>query len=437
MRKDRLLWLFFLLVLIFLSPKTLDAQVKERLPGYLGSAKCESCHKKEYDQWEKSSHAKTEEAAIYPNLRGCEGCHGPGASHVAAPSKANIVTGGVLEGGGTFSCLKCHGTLQAKGVPNDWKRVNSSYWKRSGHYESVSCFKCHAAHSPQKNYLKGEANGSCQSCHQKFKAASHSSKDWQNCLTCHNPHGTGLAYLVRTTVSQSCLGCHPAKGTNPAHRGYDVSRSSCLPCHAAHEKNGMKPYAHDPYLKRNCTACHKPPNQPGATKPKADIKALCAGCHDPKFASTDRGKNHKLVTMGMCTGCHEPHATMSPKKTLKDVAQVACTSCHGRVDEMMHEKFRHKVMEEKESCLKCHKAHLATFPSLLTANKIKGCTDCHQRQLKFTHPLEDAEDKRTGKPMHCSSCHDPHGSPFKDIMSFEETALCMQCHKVGEPGRTR
>lgn len=108
----------------------------------VGAAACRSCHKTEHKGWDKHPHAQAmvtlgEDAkraecaschatakryggvggapASLADLRtdegvGCEACHGPGAAHVKAPSKDNIVHLGescpvcVLEG----ICTSCH-----------------------------------------------------------------------------------------------------------------------------------------------------------------------------------------------------------------------------------------------------------------------------------------------------------------------------------------
>src|SRR5208282_3630989 len=49
---------------------------------YVGAETCKTCHEDLYNSWEKTPHWKTT-LNKDPSHQGCEGCHGPGADHVA------------------------------------------------------------------------------------------------------------------------------------------------------------------------------------------------------------------------------------------------------------------------------------------------------------------------------------------------------------------
>ena len=49
---------------------------------YVGAETCKTCHEDVYNAWEKTPHWKTT-LNKEPSHQGCEGCHGPGAEHVA------------------------------------------------------------------------------------------------------------------------------------------------------------------------------------------------------------------------------------------------------------------------------------------------------------------------------------------------------------------
>src|ERR1700683_3421083 len=51
---------------------------------YVGAETCKACHEDIYNNWEKTPHWKTTlDTKGGPSRQGCEGCHGPGAAHVA------------------------------------------------------------------------------------------------------------------------------------------------------------------------------------------------------------------------------------------------------------------------------------------------------------------------------------------------------------------
>jgi ABC-type phosphate transport system substrate-binding protein len=51
---------------------------------FVGAETCKTCHEEMYNAWEKTPHWKTTlNIKGGPSKQGCEGCHGPGADHVA------------------------------------------------------------------------------------------------------------------------------------------------------------------------------------------------------------------------------------------------------------------------------------------------------------------------------------------------------------------
>ena len=79
---------------------------------YVGAETCKTCHEEIYNSWEKTPHWKTtlnKEGG--PSKQGCEGCHGPGADHVAGGGDKTKIF--VFEGRSrqetSARCLTCHG----------------------------------------------------------------------------------------------------------------------------------------------------------------------------------------------------------------------------------------------------------------------------------------------------------------------------------------
>jgi len=122
----------------------LQSAPKLKVSSYVGNEACKDCHKKEYNSWTTTKHAKSFETLkktneqktvrclrchttgygkasgfldeqITPNLRGvgCESCHGPGKDHIgASPDKKISSLTGITKDCFTCSiprtCKRCH-----------------------------------------------------------------------------------------------------------------------------------------------------------------------------------------------------------------------------------------------------------------------------------------------------------------------------------------
>src|ERR1700686_4345945 len=111
---------------------------------YVGSETCKTCHEDLYNGWEKTPHWKTTlDTRGGPSHQGCEGCHGPGADHVAGGGDKTKIF--IFEHASAKEidarCLTCH----AGAHPN---------FERSPHgRDTVTCTDCNGAHT-----FKSEAN---------------------------------------------------------------------------------------------------------------------------------------------------------------------------------------------------------------------------------------------------------------------------------------
>ncbi len=119
---------------------------------YVGAEVCKTCHEEIYNSWEKTPHWKTTlDTKGGPSHQGCEGCHGPGAAHVAGGGDKSKIF--VFAGRSTKEiddrCMVCHATsIEHKNA------VNSLH-----HQNDVSCISCHSPHHAQTTeYLFGQAS---------------------------------------------------------------------------------------------------------------------------------------------------------------------------------------------------------------------------------------------------------------------------------------
>ena len=125
------LLLFFLFVVVFASGQTSSPAAAKTVQStsapaanappsegskYVGAETCKTCHEEIYNAWEKTPHWKTTlNTKGGPSKQGCEGCHGPGADHVAGGGDKTKIF--VFEGKSrqetSARCLSCHGEAHA------------------------------------------------------------------------------------------------------------------------------------------------------------------------------------------------------------------------------------------------------------------------------------------------------------------------------------
>ncbi|MFZ0200377.1 MAG: cytochrome c3 family protein, partial [Candidatus Sulfotelmatobacter sp.] len=131
---------------------------------YVGAETCKTCHEEIYNAWEKTPHWKTTlNKAGGPSKQGCEGCHGPGAEHVAGGGDITKIFNPAKHSTKEVDakCLTCH----AGAHPN---------FDRSPHAKAnVSCTSCHSVHQSKEedSLLKAPQPTLCFQCHSDTKPA--------------------------------------------------------------------------------------------------------------------------------------------------------------------------------------------------------------------------------------------------------------------------
>jgi DmsE family decaheme c-type cytochrome len=250
---------------------------------YVGAETCKTCHEEIYDSWEKTPHWKTTlNNAGGPSHQGCEGCHGPGAEHVASGGDKTKIF--VFEGHSrqetSARCLGCHGESHEQ-----------SHFVESAHAgNDIGCVDCHSPHhAKEKEFLLIQNQPQlCYGCHTSVKADfakpfhHRVNEGLVQCSDCHNPHGTATIRQVRSLPSGDAV---------------------CFKCHA--DKQGPFVYEHVPVKTEGCTSCHTPH---GSTNPRllkvSLVNMLCLQCHTFPTQGPAGPAHNQSAKYQACTMCH-------------------------------------------------------------------------------------------------------------------------------------
>ncbi|MFN5648979.1 MAG: tetratricopeptide repeat protein [Sphingobacteriales bacterium] len=400
---SRLLLVILVLIsaitLFFEYCKPADQQVKQDdvKASYVGDAKCQSCHAKEFASWQTSDHYK----AMLP---------------------ANDTT--VL---GDFNDVQ----FSADGVQSRFFKKEGKYFintlgpdGENHDYEVLYTF----GHKPLQQYLVAFPGGRMQvprvswdvnkeKWFHQYAGQKINHRDWlhwtgggQNWNTmCASCHSTNLEknyfaeadsfHTTWSAINVSCESCH-----GPASKHVEFM--------AEEYKPGMKPlqtflYKIDsPHTAQvdACAPCHAR---------KADISAdlfkpgALMDYHIPEIPTTEffhadgqvneedyiytSFQQSKMFHRGVkCTNCHDPHSG----KTL-GVASQTCMQCH----EKKYDSFEHHKHDEKNaqvakqlSCINCH------MPSkYYMGNDLR-----HDHSFRVPRPDLTVQ---YGTPNACNSCH--------------------------------
>ena len=260
MGKKVLIFLFvsfiFLLILITQSSVKGDSE-------YVGSEACKDCHEAYYNKFMKSIHGKKAIPGTPINRDGCESCHGPGAQHIEKGGGKGVgllVFGRKTDARAKDSkCLACHEV--SKDMP---------FWNLSRHKTmDVSCVDCHSIHSAgaKKDMLKVAEPDLCFGCHKNIRAQTnkqshHPIREGKiKCSDCHNPMGTSnMKGMIRAdSVNDLCYKCHAEK-RGPFAFEHPPVPENCLYCHEIHGSNHLKLLVRKvPFV---CQSCHTATGHP-------------------------------------------------------------------------------------------------------------------------------------------------------------------------------
>lgn len=233
-------------------PKQFDPEKKVWVDSSWRPYTCAKCHTVGFDK---------ETGTWAAEGVGCESCHGPGAEHAKAPSKANIKSSY-----GTEMCSDCHGADRQTGQMEEQKKEGGEGQGHLGIFAAASvaeadrywgakCYRCHSA-----AYLVPALKGETPPTAEELEAIPVEERDGITCVVCHDPHKqTGHEYQLRKNTYETCIQCHvnsggdltPGKGPHHPQKNLmegqnlvdgklltDLPASGHLDCVACHMTNG-------------------------------------------------------------------------------------------------------------------------------------------------------------------------------------------------------
>lgn len=259
---------------------------------YAGSEACLDCHEDQYASYMKNRHGLKADGRTPAAGRGCEACHGPGAAHAESDGEKPIRSlrpdaAGTADETSAV-CLNCH----TKG--------KQALWAGSEHQSrNLSCTSCHNIHEDNPGNLNRKSQWeTCTRCHKTIKAqmmrqSHHPLREGKmQCTDCHNSHGTVADKLIDAqTINQKCFQCH-ADLRGPFLWEHPSVTEDCLTCHTPHGSThaGLLK-AKAPFL---CQRCHANVGHPGELTARSGADA---------HQSVYRVLNNRIFYRA-CLNCH-------------------------------------------------------------------------------------------------------------------------------------
>lgn len=252
------------------------------------------------------------------------------------------------------------------------------------------------------------------------------------------------------SIPASCQPCHAKEipaGVKVGWGAYGASSTECYSCHQNMVEGSQ--WRHSPSAALQCRFCHG--DDAGQTRvaiPAGRVEKLCFGCHINQNEWLAMAHVHGPVGTGDCTICHDPHGSDNQFQLWAEGKAKICVICHEDkkkyVNSTNNKFVVHGILEAK-GCVVCHNPHASEYRFQLYAEINDLCLSCHQsiQGLKSGHPVRNhpvsgkKDPNRPGRAMTCTSCHNPHGSPFSEMLIGDRRGgeLCRNCHDNGGQGK--
>jgi predicted CXXCH cytochrome family protein len=188
---------------------------------------------------------------------------------------------------------------------------------------------------------------------------------------------------------------------------------------------------------KDCKVCHVWKDNKHDFELIHEDAKLCTQCHEdmdvtkkPKEGEEEKEKKKLVVHEPVgedCVTCHVPH-TSDEKGLLSMPVLEMCEACHDEVFEAAKSKdmaSRHSVVLQGKACLSCHTPHVSKHKKLLTVASRPMCLNCHSKDVKHgERTIPNLTDQLAKENVHgpaededCTECHTAHGSKYPTLLS--------------------
>lgn len=204
---------------------------------------CASCHEAAVDSFNLNVHARIAGFETRGGQTGCGSCHGNVMEHQETGDPSVLRRFGEDLEADSQVCLACHG------------RGKQASFVGSVHAQEASCMTCHRIHA------KDQPHKTCASCHSDIQAmmlapSHHPVREGaMTCSSCHDVHSSRPGALaVEGRTNDLCVTCHAEK-EGPFIFQHDPVEEDCLICHQPHGSVADNLLiANEPFL---CMQCHE------------------------------------------------------------------------------------------------------------------------------------------------------------------------------------
>ncbi len=214
-----------------------------------------------------------------------------------------------------------------------------------------------------------------------------------------------------------------------------IRNIACLRCHTEMLPLFTKTTVHNPFLKKQCTTCHTPHGEIvrttktfGPVERWQRLRTLIEWLPLRIACEVGQTPASAVSTMPGAAAQTIEKQVKGKDSELKLPADEVCWMCHGDIGPQRSMAFTHNPFM-KGRCSSCHNPHASDFKALMTQDERDLCVTCH--------PIGREVNRKQSHPpvagRYCLTCHHPHASDYRGILVSNQRDLCFTCHPSVAP----